>query len=319
MKDPGSPSCSVVVAEYNNGRYFQELFNSLVSQDVQDFEVIIVDDQSTDDTVARVEQVIKADDRFKLVRHTRNQGTGAAFNTALKHAKGEIVIMLGAEDAMCEGGLRTIIAAHHQHPEASLINFPLYHCDENLKITGQSDLHKKRSDKEYFYWISRGADTFKRSFYSKTDGFDVNLRSAVDQDICFKLEEAGDALFVDIPVYLYRRNAKGISQEANYFPSNLNYFTAVFNAYERRKKSGFKNISVSKFRETKVEHLYWKAFVYDRQRNYFQTALYLLFGYLLGKFYGVRVSEKIRAEIKYSVNHILRRNMFVAMFLGDKK
>ena len=313
------PSCSIVIAEYNNGKYFSDLYNSLIAQDIEDFEVVIVDDCSTDNTISLMEQMISKDDRFKLFRHSVNQGTGAAFNTALKHASGEIIIMLGAEDALCPQALTIITDAHKQNAHASLINFSLYHCDENLKITGKSKFHERAEEKEYFYWISKGVDTFKRSCYLKTEGFDVQLRSAVDQDICFKLEEAGEVLFIDEPVYLYRKNSKGISQDGNYFPSNLNYFTGVFNTFERRKQNGFKNISQSKFLETKVEHIYWRAFVYDRQEKYFKTFLYLIYGYLASKFNGATISERTKKEIGYSINHLIRRNVVSGNIFNKKQ
>jgi len=302
------PSCSIVIAEYNNGKYFTELYDSIVGQSISDFEVVLVDDFSTDDTVALIKEKILHDNRFKIIQHTSNKGAGAAFKKALEHASSEVILMLGADDALHKDGIKIISEAHRQYPEASLINFSLYYCDENLKVISESNFHKEPSDGEYFYWTTKGIDTFKKSKYLETGGFDEKLKSAVDQDICFKLEETGDTIHIDKVVYYYRANPKGISQSNNMFAAKINYCISVFNTYTRRKNSGFKNISANKLREITCEYYYYKAFNYDRKGQYLKSFGWLLNGYLQSKLYQVNLSEEMKKEIGYSMHHIMHQN-----------
>src|ERR1035437_8230768 len=223
------PTCSIIIAEYNNGKYFSDLYASLISQENGDFEVVIVDDCSTDNTVSLIEQTIEKDARFKLMKHIANRGAGAAFKTAIEHTIGEIIIMLGADDALTSLAVKSVIDSYKQNQNATLINFSFYFCNNDLEVIKKSNSYNQATEKEYFYLTTKGLDTFRKSSYRLTVGFDESLRSAVDQDICFKLEEVGDVLFIDVPVCLYRNNINGISQEGNHFLSKLNYFIAVFN------------------------------------------------------------------------------------------
>ena len=302
------PDCSIVIAEYNNGKYFSELYDSIVTQSITDFEVIVVDDRSTDDTTAIIKKKIADDKRFKLIQLPVNRGTGAAFKTGLQHAEGEVILMLGADDALHKDALKLITEAHKKHPEASLINFSLYYCDENLKVIRESNFHEEIVGKEYFYWTTKGVDTFKKSKYIETEGFDENLRSAVDQDICFKLEETGNVMHIDKVVYYYRANSKGISQHNNTFTARANYCLAIFNTYKRRKQKGIKNISRGKLREVTCEYYCYKAFSFDRKGRYFKSATYLLYGFFLSKLYQVQLSEEIKKETGYSIHHLLHKN-----------
>jgi glycosyltransferase involved in cell wall biosynthesis len=304
MSHNNIPSCSIIIAEYNNGKHFSDLFSSLISQENADFEVVIVDDCSADNSTDLIMQVIANDARFKLIKHNKNRGVGAAFKTAMNYALGEIIIMLGADDALTPEAVQKVIDSHKHNANVSLINFSLYYCDEQLKITGRKNIWNV-SEKEYFYWESKGMDTFKKASYLKTQGFDENLRSAVDQDICFKLEEVGDVLFIDEPLYLYRKNPMGISQNGNNFPSKLNFYIAVFHAFERRKISGLKNISKAKLLESKAEYIYCKAFVSDRQEEYLKAFMYLICGYFMRIIYKTDISENTKKEINYCIYHLL--------------
>jgi glycosyltransferase involved in cell wall biosynthesis len=306
-------SCSIVIAEYNNGKYFSDLYSSIITQDLIDFEVIIVDDCSTDDTVCLVEHKILHDSRFKLIKHTKNGGAGLAFKTALKHCNYEVVIMLGADDALTAKALEIIITSHVQYPNASLINFPFYYCDENLQIQSKSSLYSSVKEEGYIFWSSKGVDTFKKSKYLQTSGFDEHLRSAVDQDICFKLEETGDTIYIDEPVYLYRKNKSGISQGKNAFPAKLNHFVAMLNAFDRREITGFKNITHTQQRDIKVEYYFYKSFIQENQKKYFKTFLYFMYGFFLCKIYRVQLTESTQKEISYFKHRILKENRIAVL------
>jgi glycosyltransferase involved in cell wall biosynthesis len=246
------PLCSVIIAQYNNGKYFSELYQSLINQDTQNFEVIIVDDCSTDETISIVKEIIKDDNRFKLVKHQINKGVGGAFKTAMNYVSSDIVLMLGAEDALLPNALSKLVESHIANPDASLINFPFYFCDQKLNIISKST-YKHDFEGEYFFWFTLGVDTFKKSCYDKTLGFNDTMRSAIDQDICFKLEEVGKPIFIDEPLTLYRKNKKGISQGKNALSARINHLKALISTYERREISGFTNISEQKFLEIKAE------------------------------------------------------------------
>jgi len=91
------PRVSVVVPAYNAGRYIAATLRSIQAQTLHDFEVVVVDDGSTDDT-PQVVQPFLADSRFTLV-HQANGGLVAARNAGLSRARGPFVAFLDADDA----------------------------------------------------------------------------------------------------------------------------------------------------------------------------------------------------------------------------
>lgn len=88
---------SVVIPLYNKEASIKQTLMSVLSQSYQDFEVVIVDDGSTDNSVAKVEEI--QDSRIRLIRQ-ENGGPSKARNTGVKNAKGEWILFLDADDEM---------------------------------------------------------------------------------------------------------------------------------------------------------------------------------------------------------------------------
>lgn len=92
-----APEISVVVPAYNAQATLSEALKSVANQTFGDFECIVVDDGSTDETVSIAEDFVKQDSRFRLIRKSR-EGVSAARNTALLHASGRYIAFLDADD-----------------------------------------------------------------------------------------------------------------------------------------------------------------------------------------------------------------------------
>lgn len=90
------PEVSVIIPTYNRAHLIGRAIQSVLDQTYQDFEIIVVDDASTDET----EEVVKsfADDRINYTRHQKNKGGGASRNTGIKVAKGKFIAFLDSDD-----------------------------------------------------------------------------------------------------------------------------------------------------------------------------------------------------------------------------
>ena len=91
-----SPRVSVLVATYNRARVLCRAVQSVLSQTFDDFELVIIDDCSTDGTP--IATAAFDDPRISVLRHPENRGQGAAFNTGLLHARGEYIAFLDDDD-----------------------------------------------------------------------------------------------------------------------------------------------------------------------------------------------------------------------------
>ncbi len=244
------PLFSILVANFNNGRYLGQLLESVHAQTYANWELIVTEDASNDES-PRVLSDCKADSRIRVVSHVRNQGAGAAFASAAQAAAGTLMGMLGADDALRPEAIRRMVDAHLRHPDASLINSDLLICDSDLKPTGQpSDFGPLPLGESLIRncCVSSFA-TFKASAYRRTPGFNPSFRRAVDHDIYLKLEEVGVLHYVNEPLYLYRMHAGGISQGINGIKAAQFALLARADAYRRRKGTKLPNLTRGEFRD----------------------------------------------------------------------
>lgn len=112
-----TPFVSVVITTYNQAPYVVETVLSALNQTYRNREVIVVDDGSTDDTVARLAPYR---DRVVLVRQ-ENQGVAASRNTGVRSAKGELIAFLDGDDIWEPNKLAVQVAAYEAHPRSGVI------------------------------------------------------------------------------------------------------------------------------------------------------------------------------------------------------
>lgn len=92
------PLISIVIPTYNSVQFIAKAIHSVQLQSYDNWEIIVVDDASTDGTVAEISKIMQADSRIQLQVLTTNSGTGVARNTALAKAKGKYIAFLDADD-----------------------------------------------------------------------------------------------------------------------------------------------------------------------------------------------------------------------------
>lgn len=228
---------SVLIAHYNNFEYFKDCYESLLKQTFTDFEVIIVDDHSTDDSFEKIGQLTKDDKRVKLHKNEQNRGVGFTKRKCIELASGEICGFVDPDDALAENAIELSIQNHTQNNVVTYSKFLL--CDNNLKPI-KSFPHSravKNGDKRFFnvFLEANHFFTFKRSAYDKTSGINQELTSAVDQDLYLKLYEAGNFTFIKESLYFYRLHDKGVSQEKSKKGKlNQNWQQVILDTAKRR-------------------------------------------------------------------------------------
>jgi glycosyltransferase involved in cell wall biosynthesis len=114
------PKISVCVPAYNHGRYLREALDSILGQSLQDIEIIISDDASTDDTPAIVAQV--RDERLRYVRQARNMGIAENRNRCLAMARGQYITWLDSDDIYHPAMLAVQSAVLDRHPNVGLVH-----------------------------------------------------------------------------------------------------------------------------------------------------------------------------------------------------
>jgi glycosyltransferase involved in cell wall biosynthesis len=228
---------SILVAHYNNGKYFKDFYDSIITQTYKNWEVIIVDDCSADDSVNIISALIQADERFKFYSNEKNSGCGYTKKKCAELAAGEICGFVDPDDTITADALQLMVNAHAIYKDAALVHSTFYFCDELLNRTSIYDVAESVEVTSKFTNLQGRVNhfsTFKNSFYKKTQGINPYLLRAVDQDLYLKLSETGSFVFINKVLYNYRIHNNGISTNSNVDKAFYWYLKVIAKAEERR-------------------------------------------------------------------------------------
>ncbi len=185
----GKPKFSVVIPAYNASPYITDCLNSVLAQCEKDFEVIVVNDGSTDNTAAMVSTFTDA--RIHLLNRP-NGGLAAARNTGIRAAQGEFVAFLDADDRWCEEKL----AAHRQAMEADPNASVSYDWSAFIDVEGKrTGLMMAQTQKLLTHealllknYLGNGSTSVvRRSVLEANNGFDETLYRLVDHELWVRL------------------------------------------------------------------------------------------------------------------------------------
>lgn len=212
------PLFSVLIANYNNGKYVQEAIDSVTSQTYPNWEIIIVDDGSTDKS-RKILSRNTATENIHIHYNKENKGCGYTKRRCVELAKGELCCFLDADDELLPDALESHVKAHNEHPKHSCVLSRYYKCSEDMLILEESHLLSLPANTtylEYNHYRPEVLASFKKKHYDLTVGINADILAAVDQDLYFKLEEIGPICVLDKFTYKYRSTNNQISQGSNW-------------------------------------------------------------------------------------------------------
>jgi len=229
---------SVLIANYNNGKYFKDCYDSLLSQTYENWEAVVVDDASTDNSLKTILNIVENDKRFKIYKNESNQGCGFTKKRCADLATGDYCTYLDPDDAIFPHALERSLQ-EFQNNDANIIATysQLSFCTEKLVSQKVFSKIKQIYNDKYFFncpiQIS-ALFVFKKEAYLKTSGIDPALKTAVDQDLYLKLLEIGDAKFIQEVLYKYRLHSGGISQQSSKSKAKISFAKVIYQAMKRR-------------------------------------------------------------------------------------
>lgn len=114
-----TPRLSVIIPNFNHGKYLPRSVGAVLRQSVQPLEILVVDDASTDDSVAVVESIAREQPIVRLHRNERNLGVIANMNRSLDLARGDYLLLAAADDEIAPGFLEKSLGLLERHPVAA--------------------------------------------------------------------------------------------------------------------------------------------------------------------------------------------------------
>ena len=216
-----TPEVSIVIAAYNCGDFILETVSSVINQTFKNWELIIVDDCSTDDTSEKIAAL--NDNRIRIIRLDKNSGLPAApRNTGIRAAKGEFIAFLDHDDTWSPEKLQVQIDYLREHPEVALIGSPfiIESLDSRYNNTPTTPKTKSLSGNLYktllqCNFFACSSVTVKTSILNNIGFFDEDplVSAAEDWDLWLRIAKRHKITFIPQTLGFYRMHGSGLSTE----------------------------------------------------------------------------------------------------------
>lgn len=197
-----NPLVSVIMPVYNCASYIEVAVDSILCQTLPDFELIIIDDASTDGTINVLKKY--TDSRIKLIFKERNQGVSCAINDGLKVAKGKYIARMDGDDISVKERFEKQVAILESNPEIFICGGLVQYLGGTNNIIFYKETHEEIISELLIYCsICMGASMFRRKELSNYF-FDENKKSGEDYDFWTKVAWLGEIYNIQEVLLLYR-------------------------------------------------------------------------------------------------------------------
>lgn len=206
------PLVSLVMTVYNRAPYLAQAIESVINQSERDFELIILDDGSTDSSATIAQTYAKIDPRIRVIK-AKHQGRGYALSTALSFASGGYLALLDSDDWLAKTALAETVSILEALPEVNMVYSNYYDVDESgqvLKLGYRSHIPYSK-DRLLLDFMTFHFRLFRKAAYEKIGGINPEFTCAPDYDLCLKLSEVGEVIHLEKPLYFYRSHEASIS------------------------------------------------------------------------------------------------------------
>ena len=218
-----APKVSVIVTNHNYAGYISDCLDSVSQQSYPDFECIVVDDRSTDDSVERIRHFLdnnKSGISFRLLTHDATRGQYSAFRTGIKHASGAFIAFLDADDLLLPDFIGEHVRIHLTHPPVAFTSSNQYQIDsvgqviggvhpdlltqQHYRMIGTISLHRP-----FWVWATTSSMVFRRAVldFVLADA-DEAFRKCADNYVAHFCNLLGGSILMPAVLGCYRRHQR---------------------------------------------------------------------------------------------------------------
>lgn len=230
-----SPKVTVVMPVYNVEPFIKQAVKSVLDQTFTDFELLIIDDQSPDNSISLVNEIAASDKRVRIIRQ-KNRGLAGARNTGISHAQGKYIAFLDSDDFWHQDKLQKHMALYAQQPNSGVTFSASMFVDEAGQVLNRIQTPYIKQNytarnvfcrnpigngsapvirKSIFEQIAfKGRDKFGQKV-DYWQYFDESLKQSEDIDCWTRIALVTNAEFslIDEPLTFYRLNNAGLSAD----------------------------------------------------------------------------------------------------------
>ena len=235
VSEAPSPAVSVVLAVYNGGVFLKEALDSIFTQTFTDFELVVVDDASTDGTAAILSEYDDA--RLMCVRNRENVGQTRSLNRGLRLARGVLIARHDADDVSHPDRLRRQVEAMESRPQLVLLGTAYERIDREGRVldvvrppTKNAALQERLEEGNIF---CHGSVMMRREPLEAVGGYNNYFSVTQDYDLWLRLAERG--MIGNLPDTLYRFRFDGESVSRQKRDLQLAYRRLAWELAQRRR------------------------------------------------------------------------------------
>ncbi len=190
MLPNNNPPISVLMPAYNAEEYIAEAIESILNQTFKDYEFIIVDDCSTDNTWQIIKKYIKKDSRIKAHKNEKNLGIAGNRNKLISMAKGDYVIWQDADDISMPYRLEKQYKFMEENPEVGILGgwLQFFNKNGNLSVRKYATDDKVLRRKIFIYSpVAQPAAIIRKKLFDEVGKYDLKYPPAEDIDMSFRI------------------------------------------------------------------------------------------------------------------------------------
>lgn len=211
MNNPKTPLITVYITNYNYGKYLKQSIESVLNQSFQDFELIIIDDGSTDDSKTIIESY-ENNPKIKVV-YQSNKGLTISNNTALKLSQGNFILRLDSDDYFHSDALTNLLTGFHSD-EIGMVFGDWYEVDELGDIIERKQRHNFKKNVTLYDQPAHGACTmFRKSCLVKINGYDESITRQDGYELWLRFIQNFKINNINIPIFYYRQHNLSLTKD----------------------------------------------------------------------------------------------------------
>ncbi len=227
------PIVSVVIPTYNRKDIISRAINSVLNQTYENYEIIIIDDGSTDGTIEYIKNHFNS--KIKCISQ-KNKGASAARNRGISEANGKYIAFLDSDDEWVESKLKDQFAFLDKNPEIALLCGRTYRSDNVKRVN--SSLSKSIVGNLFntlfmHSFVSTPTVIAKKEVLDAVGGFDTSYKSAEDFDLWLKITKNYKCAFLPDLVAIVNRGKDNLSTDK--ITLHLHALTILENHYDKNR------------------------------------------------------------------------------------
>lgn len=204
---------SIVLPTYNGSKYIAESIESVIAQTYQDWELIVIDDCSTDDTDQIVQKYADRDSRINLYKNEKNLKLPASLNRGFSLSKGEYLTWTSDDNRFKQNALQALMDGFGDE-DVGLVFSAMDYIDAEGRLVGHTP-QTESTDELYYNNIVGASFMYTREVYEKIGNYDTEKFLVEDYDYWLRIARIFPIKFINDSLYLYRIHSGSLTEKKN--------------------------------------------------------------------------------------------------------